>query len=450
MINLKAVFSEESGEKIRPLHGVNSGPMNKVFTYDSRPLFKEIGIPYARLHDVEYPYGSGEFIDIPCIFKNFDADENDPDSYNFALTDEYIAKIFEVGCAPFFRLGVSIEHAPVKRYVFPPKDYGKWARICEHIIMHYTDGWAEGFDYRIEYWEIWNEPDGGRNMWCGTPEEYFELYVQASRYLKSRFPHLKIGGPGLTGNHMKFAREMMQYICAANEKGERVPLDFLSWHKYFADINIMLTRSREFREMLNEFGYSETESIFNEWNYMISWSKEDQAESYRRMKNHIGAAHHAAVLCAMQQSTDISSAMYFEGDVVKEFCGIFDVTAMSIGEGRFATVGPTKAFYAFKYFGELYRMGNAVCVEGCGENVYACAASGASGQGIMFVNYNDEPKKVRIELENLKCDSLTLSLTDEASTNKNAFTYGVFDGKFDLNFEMTPNSVCYLGGHHAH
>ena len=133
-------FTAPNGKKIRPLHGVNSGPMTKVFTYDARSLFREAGIPYARMHDVEYPYGSGEFVDIPCIFRNFDADENDPSNYNFALTDESLARCIEVNCEPFFRLGVSIEHAPVKRYIYPPKDFAKWARICEHIIRHYTEG----------------------------------------------------------------------------------------------------------------------------------------------------------------------------------------------------------------------------------------------------------------------------------------------------------------------
>ena len=71
MPTVKVDFSSQPQGKIRPLHGVNSGPMTKVFTYDARPLFIEAGLPYARLHDVEYPYGSGEFVDIPCIFKDF-------------------------------------------------------------------------------------------------------------------------------------------------------------------------------------------------------------------------------------------------------------------------------------------------------------------------------------------------------------------------------------------
>ena len=92
MSKITVDFSSQSIGNIRPLHGVNSGPMTKVFTYDARPLFIEAGIPFARLHDVEYPYGSGEFVDIPCIFKDFDADETCPESYNFGLTDEYIRR----------------------------------------------------------------------------------------------------------------------------------------------------------------------------------------------------------------------------------------------------------------------------------------------------------------------------------------------------------------------
>ena len=44
-------------------------------------------------------------------------------------------------------------------HVFPPKDFQKWAEICEHIIMHYNEGWANGFHYGIKYFEVWFEPD---------------------------------------------------------------------------------------------------------------------------------------------------------------------------------------------------------------------------------------------------------------------------------------------------
>ena len=94
MANVVVNFGKEIGG-IKPLNGVNAGPKTKVFTYDATDLFKEANIPYSRLHDVEYPYGSGEFVDIHCIFPNFDADVNEPASYRFALTDCYIQAILE-------------------------------------------------------------------------------------------------------------------------------------------------------------------------------------------------------------------------------------------------------------------------------------------------------------------------------------------------------------------
>lgn len=54
---------------------------------------------------------------------------------------------------PIFRLGEPIENAVSKgykaRYIHAPKDPVKWARICEHIIRHYTEGWANGFTLDI-------------------------------------------------------------------------------------------------------------------------------------------------------------------------------------------------------------------------------------------------------------------------------------------------------------
>ena len=39
---------------------------------------KEAGIPYSRLHDVGGWLGGGLYVDIPNLFPDFDADENDP------------------------------------------------------------------------------------------------------------------------------------------------------------------------------------------------------------------------------------------------------------------------------------------------------------------------------------------------------------------------------------
>ncbi len=436
--NIRVDFHQPACGKIRPLHGVNSGPMTKVFTYDARPLFLEAGFPYARLHDVEYPYGSGEFVDIPCIFRNFDADETKEENYNFDLTDEYIRHIIEVGCQPLFRLGISIEHAPVKRYVYPPKDYRKWARICEHIIRHYNEGWANGFHWDIRYWEIWNEADGsGCKMWGGTPEEFYELYVVSATYLKEKFPELMIGGCGYTKATNPFIEGFFRYISTRDHK---VPLDFYSWHRYFDDIGRLMRSVSEASALMEKYGYGDAESVLDEWNYMESW--DDQAESYRKMKNHVGAAHAGAVLCALQREGSVAIANYFESDVVKEFCGIFNVKDMAISR-KCATLCPTKTFYPFYDFNRLYRLGDEIPAASDSASLYVCAAKGAEGAALMAVNYGGEDREICFDLTGLD-GMATVWLTDEEHTHEKLMELAGGE-TLTLKLLMKNNSVIYIG-----
>ena len=96
----------------------------------------------TRLHEVGGSYGGWVYVDIPNMFRDFDVDETDPASYDFAFTDALMAEIVKAGCEPYYRLGVTIENYPyIRAYrISPPKDFAKWARICEHIVRHYING----------------------------------------------------------------------------------------------------------------------------------------------------------------------------------------------------------------------------------------------------------------------------------------------------------------------
>ncbi|MBR6588043.1 MAG: hypothetical protein IKK82_11560, partial [Kiritimatiellae bacterium] len=146
---VKVDFNREMG-RVKPVNGVGQPPMvGKLTSWSMMHYLKEAGIPYSRLHDVGGWLGGGMFVDIPNLFPDFDADENDPANYRFAYTDSLMKVLVENDVEPFFRLGVTIENfayygfPPVN--ILPPKDYAKWARICEHVIRHYTEGWADGF-----------------------------------------------------------------------------------------------------------------------------------------------------------------------------------------------------------------------------------------------------------------------------------------------------------------
>ena len=452
--NITVDFNRQTGKKVMPLHGFNSGPMTKVFTYDARPWFVEGGFPFVRLHDVEYPYGSGEFVDIPCIFKDFDKDENDPASYNFANTDEYIRQSLAVGAKIIFRLGVSIEHSPHKRYIDPPKDPAKWARICEHIILHYNEGWADGHHWNIEYWEIWNEPDlhenephEKRTTWGGDHDEFVELYAVTARHLKSLFPHLKIGGCGFAHAEREFITEFYRKI---SKLSPRVPVDFHSWHGYTAKPLSFVSGASKVRAMLCEFGYGDAESILDEWNLMYRWGvRTNQAPSYPAMKDERGASFYASTLCALQEKTDVAVATNFEADVVKEFCGLFDVDQMCIGgltkgSDYFATVKPTKGFYAFKAFNLLYRMGDQVALSCDNDEICATAASGENGIGLLVSNHGDTEQTVQLKLSGVH-GNLAVRLTDKTHTNEKITVATPSKDSVSMMIGLKPHAFVYIG-----
>ena len=257
------------------MHAVNNGPLAPSVRGTSNfELYKAAGIPYARNHDASFysGYGGEHTVDVHRIFKNFDADENSPDSYVFEPTDRYVKATFDVGTKVFYRLGASIEHG-YKYGTYPPKDFQKWARICEHIIRHYTEGWANGFKYDIAYWEIWNEPDcrnadGSNPCWQGTEEAFIELYSVVATHLKQCFPHLKIGGPAFV--NARSTDFKLNFLNAVKENN--VPLDFFSFHRYCATPDDIYQAAAAVEEMLKDLGFKNTEMILNEWNYVKGWS----------------------------------------------------------------------------------------------------------------------------------------------------------------------------------
>ncbi len=386
-------FSKHVGT-IRPLHGVNSGPRTYSFYHNTTKYFQEAGIPYSRLHDTEYPYGSGHFVDIPCVFKNFDADVDDPASYDFAMTDMYIQAIYEAGTKVLYRLGVSIEHAPVKRNIYPPKDFSKWARICEHIIRHYNEGWANGFHYGIEYWEIWNEPEGYNFMWLGTDEEYLHLASVTANHLKKCFPDIKVGGYASCGFYaafsenppdsgkrlLTFADEFFRYITAPET---RAPLDFFSWHLYSSDLYLYENCCRYARSLMAKYGFEMADSILDEWNY----AGEDM---FNRMRDERGASLAAGALCVMQQN-GVDVANYYDSQPSMCYCGIFSLE----------TREPTKTFYSLKAWNELYKLGDEVETTSDCADVRLCAAGNGGKGGILIASYRAADSDLWIDVRGL-------------------------------------------------
>ena len=437
---IKVDFNIPAG-KVKPMHAVNNGPVYK-FASDQRITniehFIAAGIPYARNHDAAFysTYGGEHTVDVHNIFTNFDADPYDPESYDFVMTDEYIRVCEHAGVRTFYRLGSKIEHGVKKYGTLPPKDFKKWAIICEHIIRHYTEGWADGFKYDIEYWEIWNEPDlddddsPHKPCWGGTMLEFFELYKTAATHLKKCFPHLKIGGPAVAN------RKGWTEAFLANLDG--APLDFFSWHRYAYNPRKIEALIRKYRALLDENGYEKSESILNEWNYVRGWIGDDWIYSLKTEKSLKGSSFIASVMC-IGQAEALDMLMYYDARP----CGM---------NGMFKTdmvCEKLKGYYPFYMFNQLYKLGNAVATGIDDENIYAAAAKSDTEAAIMLTRYNDE----EIPSDNVKIDlcsfgdnngtEIEIFVLDEARDLESTFKAIYYGDRFTVELPA-PNYTSYL------
>ena len=457
MAQVQVNFKQALG-KIKPMHATNNGPVGQVNGFnpsweaadnekrdhhivgENIYEFAMAGIPYARTHDASFlaRYGLEHTVDVAAIFPNFDADPYDPENYDFACTDHYLDMIEAAGTKVFYRLGHRIEHEIKKYGTLPPKDFQKWAVICEHIIRHCTEGWANGHKRDILYWEIWNEPDlrykdppeVSHPTWGGTKEQFFELYHITATHLKKCFPHLKIGGPAIAGS-MNWSRAFLAQLKA--------PLDFFSWHIYTNTTEKVIERAEAVRALLDEYGFQNTESILNEWNYVRSWEPAPLRYSYAQQKRSKGASFTLATMCAAQKSS-IDLLMYYDARPATGWCGIFD-----LWQTEYSTL---TAYYPFPMFNVLYRMGTEVTSITDDPAVYVCAARDEENAAVVLTHYVDddaaEKKTVCVELCGLgERTAAEFYLLDDdhrlTLTQKITFTGERFAWEVDV-----PNHTCYL------
>jgi len=398
---------------IKRMNAVNNGPSaaRSDQTRGNAVEYKALDIPYARTHDSAFTtqYGGPHTVDINQVFPDFNADVNDPASYDFTHTDMYMQMMLDVGTKPFYRLGQSIEHLPKKYGVMPPADFQKWAEICEHIIRHYNYGWADGFEMGIEYWEIWNEPDldiktweTNPRCWGGTPELFYEFYEVAARHLNKCFPDLKIGGPALAGNE-KWADDFMAYMRAHD-----ISLDFFSWHIYSISANSIARKATRMRDLMVKNGYGDAESILNEWNYVKGWTDE-YVNSTLKLNGLKGAAFTAATMSACQ-AAPVDMLMYYDFRVTTIFNGAFDLY----------TLKPTKGYYPFYAWKKLREAGTEIKAETDEKDFFVTAAKAEDGSvKVLITRYTHDndvtaPKAFNIMVEGAPDGEVIAHLTDAA------------------------------------
>ncbi|HEY9249717.1 MAG TPA: hypothetical protein VIO38_11315, partial [Rariglobus sp.] len=186
---------------------------------------KEIGFGGIRFH--------GIFTEYVGVIHN--GEEADGPRLNFQNATKIYEFFVGQGMKPFVELGfmpVRLASGPQTIFdyrgnITPPKDWAQWSRLVRRFVAHLVGHF--GIEEVLTWhFEVWNEPDLHNTFWTGTMAEYFRLYAETARAVKSVDGRLRVGGPA-TSKTM-WVPDLLAF-CAE----QRVPLDFISTHHYCVD-----------------------------------------------------------------------------------------------------------------------------------------------------------------------------------------------------------------------
>lgn len=367
---------------------------------------KEMNFDYVRTHDLGLVNDGSRAFDVQYMFPLMHLDPKDPKNYFFATTDFMVDFQHAIGQKTFFRLGTSIEHTGLVHFAAEiPKDFDKMAEVFAGTVRHYVKGWGdpEGKVRPIEYWEIWNEPDGSNNMWSfnggiddSNPKNnrnaerrdlFVEFFVKVLKRLKSEFPDLKIGGPALCSMREDWFRPILKACRAAG-----VRPDFLSWHCYSNDPDSMFKMVDAADKMCKEEGFDGLEFIINEWHFYCKagWGANAACRAPDNMNDINSACYSLTVLSRLQTSR--YDQAYFYGC---RFDGNWGFKDYNSGELN-------KNFYAMKAFGKIKRDCTDICASASTDkDVTAFAAKSADGKRAMLLvtDYNGREMRIPVSVK---------------------------------------------------
>ncbi len=130
--------------------------------------------------------------DPTSLFPDWSADPDDPASYNFAATDAWVDAVHSIGAEVLFTVASSIP-----KNKLPADDVEVYGRVVEHIVRHYSQGWAGGPATPVRRYEFGDQPDFGPLHFAGRPEEFYAMYRAFCEAVHRVDATLTVGGPSV-------------------------------------------------------------------------------------------------------------------------------------------------------------------------------------------------------------------------------------------------------------
>lgn len=150
--------------------------------------------------------------------------EKKPGVYDFAWIDEIVNDAISQGVQPWLETSYG-------NTIYPdgggtglggglpksPEALAAWDQWVKALVVHFKD--------RVFEWEIWNEPDIGKN---NAPEDYAALFIRTAEIIRGEQAKAKIFALGLA-HDLDFAEKFLDTVKAANKLGL---IDALTIHTY--------------------------------------------------------------------------------------------------------------------------------------------------------------------------------------------------------------------------
>jgi len=460
---LSVNFDREIG-KIRPeLHSSGFGPQICACPQENIDAIKAMGFKASRTHDWSLINPGQRVCDYYFMFPLMHLDAKDPKNYLFSRTDYLLNLTREkLGHEIFFRLGASIEHSDMDAHfnVLIPEDFEKVAEIFAATVRHYNNGWGNGHNWGIKYWEIWGEPDN-RNLWDLRDDQkakiepsardqkrmefFVKFFVMCLKRLKSEFPDIKVGGPALVKMREYYFIELLK---ACKEAG--VAPDFISWHHYTGDPKVIMDAIDKGRELCDSFGFRDCELIIDEWHYfgpyawrdLFPWKKNASLHSEGWKRAISGPASHTGIdsscfnitMLSKFQTSKLDQAYYYgcrnEGN-----WGFMDSTRRK-----------NKVFYGLKMFGGFIKERSLICESSGSTNVTVFAAKDAAGnrKAMLVTDYrSSSADEISVEVSGVPANADVRAWVHDYTRDFEPISVRFEEGKVFLK-KADVNSAAYL------
>ncbi|KTS85233.1 hypothetical protein NS183_13135 [Microbacterium testaceum] len=340
----------------KPLNGVGGipGPATGFEQFpDLTPIWREAGVSVVRSFDWMSRLDTRD--NPTSLFPDWAADPDDPASYNFTATDEWVEAVHAIGAEVLFTVASSIP-----KNKLPAEDIEVYGRVVEHVVRHYAQGWAGGPAKPIRMFEFGDQPDLGPLHFAGRPEEFYDMYAAFCAAVQRVDDALIIGGPAVAFPLNADAAYREGFLAYVREHG--LPLDFFSF-LWFTDssrdpLNFGYVAD-DLRRLLDEYGFTKTELMLCYWNYLsIPTSSAPSDEK---------GAFQVATAIALQD-TAIDSAFFFRADSGRDpHYGMVDPA------GVYGADGPDERARALILAGRTMT-GQRLAVTGGDTSGFACAA----------------------------------------------------------------------------